>query len=218
MVWGLRMPSTFGMFSPSGELVGRDQQLEKHFNEELTESERQTFHNRFVSYRRSVSDKFTKNLGPLLPHEQPTELRTDRRFKVIAALIELPNRLLAVDQDLKELIEELEPDVHQFWKIRITNKSGQEYERNFYGMIVRQFLDAFLEQGSSVDAWRMDSGWPWIQKEKYGEIRISEEVVSDAHLWRDSRLYGLDIYVSDQLHEKICERGLKVPKQHEMKN
>jgi len=72
--------------------------------------------------------KFTKELGtvsgaeyPLFSqieeHEPPRSFNTVKGYKSLGSLIKLNNRILAVDQALRAIIERLEPGVHQFFPI-----------------------------------------------------------------------------------------------------
>ena len=217
MVWGLNMPSNFGMFFPNGEHVGWRETLESYFYEELSDSERSNFNNRLATFRRTVSEKFTKNRDPLLSHEQPREIKTDQRFNKIASLAKSENRLLYVDHELKDTIEYFDSGAHQFWEMKVYSPSGRDYGRQFFGMVVRHFVDGFSEKHSSPDAWQIRSGFPWIQNERYGEIAISKTASGGKHLWREQRLYGLDLYFSDELQDEIVARGLRVPKFHKLR-
>jgi hypothetical protein len=58
--------------------------------------------------------------------------------KSLGSLVLLPDRLLAVDATLKEIIEGLEQGVHQFWPLRIIMPKGNELPVPYYGMVIHR--------------------------------------------------------------------------------
>lgn len=74
-------------------------------------------------------------------------------------MIKLNERLLAVGGTLKEIIEEFDPGLHQFWPITIIMPKGKEYPTPYCGMVVRRFLDRFRPEHSDQGSWhRAESG------------------------------------------------------------
>src|SRR5207245_173725 len=81
----------------------------------------------------------------------PTEYRMRETPKSLASLIQLTDRLLAVDATLKEIIETLEPGVHQFWPIRMPMPRGKDYPVPYYAMIIGRFIDSFVPEQSEFN-------------------------------------------------------------------
>ncbi|MGF1552583.1 MAG: hypothetical protein ACFBWO_08800 [Paracoccaceae bacterium] len=121
MAWALRGPSTFGQFFPEGDYLGYRDLLESEFDK-LPPVEKEKYNNRFVSYKRAISEKFAINRGRLMEFEQPKVFHMEAAYKNLASLIMPTNRLFAVDEALKGIVEALEPGIHQFWKLEIQKK------------------------------------------------------------------------------------------------
>jgi len=221
MVWGLVDPSNFGDFFPYGDYVGWEEGVKRHFDEEMSAEQRAAFDNWDVNYRETVSRKFTEDGGGLShPHQRPSEFRLDESRKSLGSLLLLTNRLLAVDAKLHEVIEGLEPGVHQFWPMRITQKNGEEYHVRYFGMIIRHFIDSFVPAQSvgyegSDEANFFSTISP--TKKGYGDLAVSKDAVAGSHLWREHRLKRPNILFSDDLQAKIASEGLRIPKHHQLK-
>ena len=220
MAWALVEPNGFGELFPYGDQVGWDEQIKRYFDEELSAEQRAAFNNWDVSFRERVSRKFTQNLGPLEPHERPSEFRLGETRKSIGSLILLPNRLLAVDATLKEIIEGLEPGVHQFWPMKISMPKGKEYPVAYFGMIICRFIDSFIPDQSTgylahegADTYGANSPL----KKDYSGLTVSRQVTAGAHLWRERRLLSPNIFLSNELQAELIRQGLRIFKNHQLK-
>jgi hypothetical protein len=118
--------------------------------------------------------------------------------KSLASLILLPDRLLAVDATLKEIIETLEPGVHQFWPLRITLPKGQDFSGPYYGMVIRCFIDSFVPEQSDVRQSEDVFFAKGPTKKDYGNLTVSKSAVAGAHLWHERRLVTPDVFFSDE--------------------
>jgi uncharacterized protein DUF1629 len=219
MVWGLVGPSGIGDFFPDGDYVGWKEGIKRYFDEDMSAEQRAAHDNWDVSYREIVSRKFTEDMGPLEPHERPSEYRMTETRKTLGSLVLLSDRLLAVDATLKEIIETLEPGVHQFWPLRMTRPKGQEVPVPYYGMVIRRFIDSFVpEQSDVLQAEGPDAFFTkGPTKKDYGNLTVLNRVVAGAHLWRERRLLIPSIFFSDDLQAEITWRGLRIPKHHQLK-
>jgi hypothetical protein len=217
MVWALVQPGSFGDFFPGGDFVGWEEAIKRYFDEEMSPEQRAAFDNWDVSYRYEVSRKFTEDMGPLEPHERPSEFRMREARKSLGSLILLRDRLLAVDATLKEIIENLEPGVHQFWPLRITLPKGQEYPGSYYGMVIRRFIDSFVPEQSDVRQTEDVFFAKGPTKKDYGNLAVSKNVVAGAHLWHERRLRTPDVLFSDELQAEITRRGLRIPRHYQLK-
>lgn len=148
MVWGLVDPSGFGDFLPGGDYIGWQERIKKYFDEEMTAGQRAAFDNWDVGFRGEVARKFTGDAGELEPHECPTEFRLRETRKSLGSLIEMKSRLLAVDEALKNIIENVEPGVHQFREIKITLPKGEYYPKPYYILVICYFFDSFVPDRS----------------------------------------------------------------------
>jgi hypothetical protein len=223
-VWAWVAPGSFGDFFPNGDYVGWEEGIKRYFDEEMSAEQRAAFDNSHVRYGGQAARKFTEDMEPLEPHERPSEFRLMERPKSLGSLIKLNDRLLAVDATLQEIIETLEPGVHQFWPLRITLRKGQEYPVAYYGMVIRRFIDSFVLEQSDVRQAEGGSGELFDffyakmpTKKAYGNLTVLKSVAAGAHLWRERRLHIPEVFFSDDLQAEMTRRGLRIPRHHKLK-
>jgi hypothetical protein len=140
--------------------------------------------------------------------------------KSLGSLLLMTGRLLAVDATLKEIIEGLEPGVHQFWPLRITMPKGKETPVPYYGMVIRRFIDSFVPEQSIFHQVMKGEDFFYANgptKKDYGNLTVSKRVVAGAHLWRERRLLMPNVFLSDDLQAEITRRGLRIPRHHQLK-
>jgi hypothetical protein len=221
MTWGMRLPIEFGLFFPNGDYIGFKETLEQFFLNEMSKEERASCGG-VAGYALKTSNKFHTTPEPLRPHECPREFKVEyTRVKSFGSLIHLPNRLVAVDEALKAIIERLEPGLHQFWPIRIIMPNGDIYPETYYGLRIGQRLDSFDPDASDEGVWDVSRGGiyrVYLPRKKYYEgLALSAEKIGKAHLWREAKLYKPDLYFSDELMAEIKKAGLRLPKSFRLK-
>jgi hypothetical protein len=113
--------------------------------------------------------------------------------------------------DLKELVEKLEPGVHQFVHVPISLGKGGE-PLSSYAVSVRTVLDDIVDYDRSPIGTRQ-TPWgtrllnmPSINQGKM--ISIYRSKVAGKHLWVSSQI-STKITISNELHNLIVERRLK---------
>lgn len=227
MVWVLIDPSGFGDFFPEGDYVGWTERLVEHAETTMSPQKKAEYFNFPASYVHEVAEKFVREVGtqagdapivkPLEPHEQPEWFETVKPYSNLGSLIGLNDRLLAVEEALKDIIERLEPGVHMFWPITITMPKGRVYPKPYYGMVIGRFLDSFVPEMSVEGSYEKSRGYDsysaFIPTKKYvSGLAFSRVKIGNACLWRERRLYYPDICFSDRLHAEITKAGLRIPK------
>lgn len=250
MVWGMSLPTRFGEFWPSGEFEWDPKTRESGWRERLNEyflaqsPERQK---EFiagapdthppVSYAYHVSRKLNGEAGmpngpsepqlyPIEPQEPPRSFTTDKKYQSLGSLIKLNDRILAVDDVLKTIIERLEPEVHQFFPIEIRMPKGEIFPKAYHVLVIGQYHDSFSPENSNKDSWS-DYGpqYPDFYFYKYDEskkgissLAFSEKVFGTSHLWRERRFNAILICFSDALQAEIAKAGLRMPAHYRMKS
>lgn len=184
MVWGVLEPSGFGQFFPCGVFVGHTNPSGDPF--------------------RYMSDR-----GPVDEEQEPRVFRIERGGRTLAAWIMVRNGLLLVAREVRAVIERVEPEVHQFWPMEVVYPNGDRTAHDYHAMVIRQFRDAVIEERSEVTRF---NGRPSCHATKAGVrgLTLCAERIGDAHLWRDTRLLGASIFMSDALQSAIAETGLKI--------
>lgn len=250
MVWAIVFPSEFNEFSPRGEFRGYEEALAAQYGAErqagLTPKHAPVYvftserpldgdsnpYRAFTTYKLDVSEKYHSELGvrrphhaplnPIQPHEWPAEFVYDRAYKREAAIIEGSNRMHAVAEPLRDIIERLEPGVHQFNPIRVLLPKGVEHPVPHFMMVVGRWLDAFrLEKSDPGYLDSIESGSPsvkYYRKGAFAEIAMDSGHVGDAHLWCERKLRPATFYMSDRLKDEVTKAGLRLPPHYKMKS
>lgn len=185
----------------------------------------------FAFYALDVTEKFHSELGesgfhrpPLLPialHEWPREFVYMRTYARQSALMMVPNRMYFVTEPLRDIIERLEPRVHQFNPLRVLLPKGEEHPVQHHMMVVGNWLSAFCPRQSDPKSLRdTDStaptiGYPW--KACSRGVALSAEAIGSAHLWCERHLRSLTFLMSDQLQTEISAAGLTIPPHYRMR-
>lgn len=237
MVWGMALPKEFGAFWPSGDfenghwydrLTAHHWKLPADEQKALYDYHRDD-HGASHSYGFFASKKLTKEpgttgsdhpaLSPMRLHEAPASFNTEKTLKEFGSLIMLNDGILAVGEGLREVIQRLEPDMHQFFAIDIVMPKGVEFPRRYYTLLIRTYLDSFSPELSKIGSWREHRpGLIFYDDTKKGSsgLALEKAKFGGAHLWRE-RAFGLDMTcLSDELQATIAESGLKIPRHHRM--
>ncbi len=154
MVWCLMKPQGFGDYWPDGEFVGWEEPLKKYYDSEMPHEKKVAMGMTKRILFSEFAEKFSEDLGRLEAVECPKEFRTIKTHSNLADLIDTQDRLLAVSEALKSIIEDVEQEVHQFWPLKIISRRGEAYPVNYYGMVVGRFLDSFDYEQSRKENWR----------------------------------------------------------------
>lgn len=228
MVWGLELANDFGLFFPDGDFVGYRDQLDAAFDA-MSAEEQAYFGNLKAAYRLHVSQCFKYEHGtmhgekrvfrPVAEHEWPLELRTKRRYRKLGALIHSVNQLLLVNKQFKDIVEKLEPGVHQFRPIKLTFTEDEVYPVEYFTMVIGQYLSAFDPEQSPRDIWRGGGQYSALVFNKANAAMgaMKKSVMSGHHLWRDRLARHPNIFLSDTLQSEVSKAGLSLPTHFQMK-
>jgi hypothetical protein len=228
MVWGMRLPDNFGEFWPSGVFEydaekkesGWWDRLQDYYLAQTPEEQLRLFDHgdahRALNYPYYVTGKFiygigVKEPGPDKPifnaaesHEAPLTFDTEKTVSTLGSLVMLNSRILAVDEELKTIIERLEPGVHQFFLIEMRMPKGKVFPKKYYTLTIGQHFDAYSPEKSDES-----------KKHMTGRA-FFKDIFSKAHLWRDRRFPLVNCF-SDELMAEISKAGLRLPKYYKMK-
>lgn len=156
---------------------------------------------------------------PVRTEHLPTRMRwKDRQGHAVP---DFDNGLIRnVSSRAKEVIEALEPGVHQFVPVAYENSAGQALETRHF-LFVGQRIDSMhpdnptmalnrgiywvplsdlLRRGQELPAGK-DPGLPT-------KLVLSRDRIGTAHLWVDSRSASGATFISDPLAEELRDKGL----------
>ncbi|MEL7188460.1 MAG: DUF1629 domain-containing protein [Pseudomonadota bacterium] len=245
MVWGFYPPSGIGKYTPGAESeVGDDGKskyelrLNTYFHS-LPDEEKEKIRRKMGgedSYSRFVSrllwscpsHRYSQEGANHNPTRQiedwqvPSSLTITQPYNRYFKLGDFFGGLVAyVSKDLRDVILALEPNVHRFFPIEVTNPFDKDGEdRQFYLLIIGQYLDGFRPDLSNPDSFDQYKGYELYKspptKRYFGGLAISAEGIRGAHLWSELRFTGNMICMSDELKTAIDAAGLDIPRHHRM--
>jgi hypothetical protein len=223
MVWGIMRQSGLGDYFPPAEFVGWKEAAEAYYNTDMPEAEKIALKMQDrVSFLNFIL-QFDDDRGPVAPQVLPREIRLDRTERNLASLLMLG--VLSVDEPLMNIIESLEPGVHQFWPMKVCQPKGDDFPKKFYGIVIRRFLKSFRPEDSNKDSFNSDevpSGKPFYyargaSKASCGGLAMSRDIIGSAHLWREEGWKNPNVFMSDELQAAIQNAGLRIPKHYKLK-
>jgi hypothetical protein len=224
MSWAIAMPAQFGVFFPDGNYVGWEEKLADYFNNDMPADKKALFNPPVASrYASFVADSFihepgTKRPGwpPLLQataSSAPSRFVTSKKYSSLASLIILNDRLLAVDSDLRQLIENIEPGKHNFFPIELFLQKKVKSDKDYFIFVVGQFCDSFDPSASNPNSWEyFEDGTISVPDNKLKDVALARARSQGRHVWRERRFAGQTvIFISEELKRQLDVANLRVP-------
>ncbi len=228
MTWAMYIGRHFHKFCPSADM-DRFKAAEEAFFGALPESEKEKYLSRYSHYALERNKKFNRGEA-LADHEKVRWFRMEKRRKTFPDVM-VPTGTLSVTSAFKDVVETLEPGVHDFWLAEIEQPDGAGEDAgwepipggDYWVMQVRQFLTALDVQNSDPKCLYLGNGTApakvlGLLDPGAMDIAISRQAVEGAHLWKDPSLIDFDCFFSDALVEEVKRRRLVVPKLHHLKD
>jgi hypothetical protein len=169
------------------------------------------FHEKVPSleHRSDVVRAFKDGTRLLRPDEMPTRLLLDRPTKNFRDIFRSQDGILIVSPELHDLLEQIDPTVHQFSSIVLEHMpmAGLRYCLNVHAK-----HDSIIDEKSNV---RRNAGMPDNNNVMHvnfvpegADITIDSSQLASTNLWRERRYPG-SLLVSDKLYSEIKNRGIK---------
>ena len=226
MVYGVYHPSTFGIFGPEGTL---SKPSEAQVDEVVEVFRREWPPEQIAKYeafspeafrniafdevrsRESAKSRKESSTGPVIAPFRPHAYTVKGRVPKLGAWLEVTNGLNLVADELRAIIERLEPGVHQFWPLEVVLPKGARPPHDYHALVIGQFRDSLLDEQSDLwESGRLKFAGDTTAK-AFKRVVVSIDRIGDAHLWRERRLTRPNICISNALRSAIAEAGLKVP-------
>ncbi len=214
MVWAVYESSNFGICFPQGEYVGYDDQLRTYYDTEMSDAEKQAMGMQDRILFSPFAEKFTEDRGPLKEVECPKVFRLKKTPKKLGAMI--GPGLPMVSETLKNIIETLEPGVHQFLPITIKLPRNKTWPGRYYVLPVATFLDRCRREQSKEGSWQ-PLGKRFTSYDTRADAKglaFSKDVFAGKHLWREVKLFSPEFCMSDELQQAVAEQELYLPKHY----
>lgn len=243
MAWGMPLPSQFGIFWPEGDFEGVDDhgrcvwgsRLDSQFNS-LSVEEQDRIYTSDQSqhdYAFWVSEKFKREVGsrltksapiftPVLPHEVPKSFNTVKTYKDLGSLIQLNDRIIAVDKIVKSEIEVFEKCVHEFFPIDLVMPGERIQRKEFFILLIGRHIDSFSpefsQKGSYTPYSKLNRSFAFgVSKRDIEALAFVRERFAGAHLWRERCFPGLLTCFSDELMRRLNELNVDLPPHWQMR-
>jgi hypothetical protein len=233
MVWAVILPSVFNEFAPRGEFAGYDEKLDIAYRELSPRDENGETFRSVNTYKYWVSRKFTMQWVDVAPArhpvdwvkdwEWPTKLVLEKEYKRKASMMQMANGLLCVSDELRLLIESLDPDTHLFRPLDLVLWNGRPSPEQFFTMIVRNWREAIrpAESDEGVLYRSSLSGLytvPIQGVKEFRSVAVAEEAARGCHVWKDRTILSVDFYISDKLQSAAKETGIRLPPHFKLKS
>lgn len=115
--------------------------------------------------------------------------------------------LTVVDRRIAEVIQRLEPDIHQFWPIEIVSVDGSPYPVEFTAMRIGCFMRSFSAENSDPDALILGR-FPKLEYElgtRGKGVVFRRSVFGDSHMWREEGAIVHGFFISNELRYEIAD-------------
>ena len=240
MVWAMYLPPTGGPYGPYGDYEGPvdiygdgwHHRLLKYYLEQAPDAEKVKHSGGFrnIVYDKLLYERGYKPLEPESPvvtaiedHEPPRFFQTRKGFKELSSIISLSNRVWAVDETVKRIVERLDPGIHQFYPIEIRMPKNSVYPVQYYLLVVGRWLDSLSPENSdrvSFGHYNPEINYFHIagNKNSIMGLALREPVFGSARLWRERGLREELIFFSDTIAADLASAGLKLPKYYRLQN
>ena len=184
-------------------------------------------------YPTYVTGKFTYGIGikgkpdsdafvAAEENEAPQTFYTLKFHASLGSMVKLSDRIIAVNEQLKDIIENLEPGVHQFFRIDLHMPQAGGESSQYYTLVIGQYLESFSppqSKPSSYVSYPKYPGFYNLEKTKKGlnGLALDHKKIGNSHLWRERAFRETLTCLSDNLKTEIENAGLDIPTCHEIR-
>lgn len=144
------------------------------------------------------------------PDDVPKKAVELSKFKKLPDVIQMPD-CWAVCDTFRRIVEEFEPNIHQFFPIALLRGQKDAPPEVYYLLNIRQCVDAIIPEESDV-YWSKStiSGetTPVFNK-VHPRISVRKGDIESIHLWRGHRYFRFHVFVSNLLFEAFQKLKIK---------
>ena len=150
-----------------------------------------------------LETQFIPTKKELAPEDKSVSLRTF--FNSLPCFVAGGGMNYMACEAFREMVEDLEPGVHQFFPIDIYGTDGKIYARRYYFQILNRV--AFLDKEKSE--FKMVGSGLELGHYGYGPLYFDFDAVKSLHLWRDKYFGGSVVFFSDELAQRMLDSNLR---------
>ena len=148
---------------------------------------------------------FGLSLGlPVGTRRLPTQAKEKSRKKKYPDVFSMPG-LNAVSARFRDLVEEFEPDVHQFFPLKLYRKNGNLVEEEYFIFNCAVSFDCVFTAKTDVQWQKLDSpnDYPSLFIKNSRDQVLSRQEIAGRHLWCGLRQKCVGVYVSDAFFTRL---------------
>lgn len=241
MVWGVKMPDSFGKYFISGTFEFADdptgaeswsERLEMYYRVGMPEEEKEKFRrqgekrgagtymffvlHKFIKEHGVEPDPYTPPLTAVEGNEAPQWFSAEESHRTLGDIVEFVDRIKGVSKRMRNIIERFEPGVHQFFPIEIRLPNGSIFHEPYYTLVIRNHRDSVIAKPEMLDPvfqgqQNISPGTYIGQLSSFRKLQSKREAIEGAHLWNE-RLFGQKLLCfSDQLMKAMKSESLDLP-------
>lgn len=121
----------------------------------------------------------------------------------------------SISDRVRKIIEDIEPDVHQYFPMEIVLKNGSRLDKNYWTLNISTRLDSSIDPERSTcikagpDLERFPDNWSYMDPVGVErKITVKKSMVAGRAIWRDARCS--DIFISDSLFTALLAADVEV--------
>jgi hypothetical protein len=146
-----------------------------------------------------------KNRDKLASLDLPDTFRMASSHKVLPNIFNAMY-LCAVDLNIKQLVEKLEPNVHYFREVTLLKKDGTAFEGPYFLFYIRNMIDSLNPDFSDMVMDRgLDDPTRIIWSSRGDRRTMNPGIRTTQHLWFEWKLRS-NIYVSDAFYAEYTKQ------------
>ena len=148
------------------------------------------------------------------PHERYDTLVLEKNPTNLPAAFTSGLGALVVREPLAQMIEELDPSLHQMWPVRVLRSqrrrgvTSEPYEGDWFVLVVTERRDVMDPEHSAARPFSTDPSFYHLTTYKKDVALRADALPDDIHLWRDTKLVG-GLFASGRFQTELRRRKLK---------
>jgi len=175
--------------------------------------------------RAAIAGVFRNGSRPLKPEEVPYKLVLDKKRKALPGGFVTENGLFIVKGQVRDILEGLDPGVHQFFPIDVVYKGGSKPEDEYFVLNVTATQDSVVAESPGV-AFRANLLDPRTigpddpEKMEFHhykkDVMVRKSSLSGLNMWREPR-YIASYLISNAFFEALKAQDLKLLRSYKTK-
>lgn len=141
-----------------------------------------------------IGYRFCGTVLPNLTARQTDQKKLCDAFHIIG--------MICVSLKVRDIIESLEPNAHQFFSIALEAKDGTPHPVEYYIFNPCAVIDAYLDVADAPH-WSERMGDRLPYRKGLEDVTLSSQEIAGRHIWVGGFQGRDDIFISDVLHKKF---------------